>query len=533
MWKMDYSTITDRNLFITKLNAAGTDIAASTYLGGSLNDGISSVNSPLVNNYGDQYRGDVNVDEDGNIYVASNTSSSDFPINEAFQETYGGGSNDGVVFKLNQNTTQLLWSSYIGGLGQDAAYSIKFDTTGTIFIAGGTLSLDFPTTTGAILETKPGNVDGFISKIKSSGDSLLSSTFIGTADYNQVYFLDLDTGNNVYVLGQTNGAYAFDSTVYNVPNSGQFIHKISNELDSILLTTVWGTGSGIPDISPTAFLVNECGNIYVSGWGSPQLNFFPPSGNTTGLPVTDDAFQSTTDGSDFYLMVLERNFKSLLTATYFGGTGPVSEHVDGGTSRFDKRGIVYHAVCADCGAGNSSYPATPGAYSEVNNASNCNNAAFKFDLSSLLARLETNTTSFDRPGITNGCKPFEVAFINRTVGGIQYFWDFGNGQTSSNTVLDTVVVTYEDIGTYPVTLTAIDQNTCKAIDRATTSIFVFEGSFTVSEDATICEGEQIRLESSGGDSYTWTDEDDEIIGNFFLHIGETNREYGISDQYYG
>jgi hypothetical protein len=507
---MNYNNGSD--IFITKLNSIGNFILGSTYVGGSLNDGVSRLSSPLVNNYGDQYRGDVNVDPEGSIYVASNTSSFDFPLVGGFQSNFSAGGTDGVVFKMNEDLSSMEWGSFIGGTGQDAAYSIKFDSLGAVFIAGGTNSQDFPTTTGSIMENASGGIDGFVSKISNDGQDLTASTYIGTPAYNQIYFLDLDTGNNVYVLGQTRGIYPFDNDVYHVPNSGQFIHKISNQLDSVYLTTVFGTGNQQPDISPTACLVNECGNIYVSGWGSPQGNFFPPSGGTTGLPVTIDAFQKTTDGSDFYLMVLERNFKSLLSATFFGGTGPVSEHVDGGTSRFDKRGIVYHAVCADCSnGGGSAFPSTPGAYSETNNAANCNNAAFKFDLSSLLARLETNTPDFTHPGITIGCKPFEVAFINRSVGGIRYFWDFGNGLTSENTVLDTVIVTYPEVGTYPVTLTAVDQNTCKAIDIATTSISVFEGDFSVSNDVTICQGEETELTASGGNRYTWI-ANDEIVG---------------------
>lgn len=499
---LTYSNGSD--IFITKLNRRGTEIEGSTYIGGSANDGIGRFGSPLVNNYGDQYRGDINVDTDKDIYVASNSSSVDFPIQGGFQTTFGGGTNDAVVFKLNAALTELEWSTFLGGIGFDAAYSVKFDSTETVYIAGGTTSSDYPTTVGSIQETQPGNVDGFVAKISQDGQTLLKSTYMGTDRYNQIYFLDLDTADNVYVLGQTQGPYPFDADVYHVPNSGQFIQKISNDLDSIYLSTTFGSGTGSPEISPTAFLVNECGNIYVSGWGSPQQNFSPPSGTTADLPVTEDAIQKTTDGSDFYLMVLERDFRSLLHATFFGGRGPVSEHVDGGTSRFDKRGIVYHAVCADCGnQGGSAFPSTPGAYSETNNAGNCNNAAFKFDLSSLLARLETNTPQFDRPGIQIGCRPFEVAFINRTVGGIEYFWNFGNGQASSSKVLDTVLVTYPDPGEYDVTLIAIDQNTCKAIDRATTKIFVFEGDFNLSDDVTLCQGDQTQLTASGGNSYVW------------------------------
>src|SRR5690606_37924904 len=144
---------------------------------------------------------------------------------------------------------------------------------------------------------------------------------------------------------------------------------------------VFGSGGGIPDISPTAFLVNECNNLYLAGWGGMvnALNGFWNS-STNGLEVTPDAFHTTTSGSDFYFMVLTADGKDLLYATYLGG--PYSRtHVDGGTSRFDKSGIVYHAVCSGCAAYNaigvptSDFPTTPGVWSNQNRSQNCNNAA--------------------------------------------------------------------------------------------------------------------------------------------------------------
>ena len=115
-------------------------------------------------------------------------------------------------------------------------------------------------------------------------------------------------------------------------------------------------GSGEIDISPTAFLVSNCEQIYISGWGgevnsnncsSQPGSCYAEESTTVGLPLTADAFQSTTDGSDFYLCVLTPNAQDVLYASYLGGAVS-NEHVDGGTSRFDKNGSVYHAVCAGC-----------------------------------------------------------------------------------------------------------------------------------------------------------------------------------------
>ncbi len=136
-----------------------------------------------------------------------------------------------------------------------------------------------------------------------------------------------------------------------------------------------GSGDGTPDISPTAFLVDVCDKIYTSGWGS-SAGGLGGQLTTTGLPVTPGAIQTTTTGHDLYLAIFDINMTALDYGTYFGG--PVSpEHVDGGTSRFDRRGRVYQSVCAGC-QGNSDFPTTPGAFSATNN-SGCNLGVVKMD----------------------------------------------------------------------------------------------------------------------------------------------------------
>jgi hypothetical protein len=139
------------------------------------------------------------------------------------------------------------------------------------------------------------------------------------------------------------------------------------------------------------------------------------------MPVTNYALQKTTSGSDFYFIVLTSDSSELLYATFLGGNQSRT-HVDGGTRRFDKSGIVYHAVCSGCQAFNatnsssSDFPTTPEAWSRTNNSGNCNNAAFKFDLSSLRARLQTNSVAFDIPGLDQICYPDTIRFQNFSTG---------------------------------------------------------------------------------------------------------------------
>src|SRR5690606_23183125 len=242
------------------------------------------------------------------------------------------------------------------------------------------------------------------------------------------------------------GQFPVTPGVYHNPNSGQFIQKFSHTLDALIFSTVFGAGRGVPDISPTAFLVSECNNLYVAGWGgriNAELNYW--NSGTSGMTTTPDAFQSTTSGSDFYFLVLTDDARERLYATFFGGSQSVT-HVDGGTSRFDKNGIVYHSVCAGCSAYNlagratSDFPSTPGAWSEVNRSINCNNAAFKFDLSTLKARIRTNSEKRDAPGLKVVCLPEPLGFENLSTGGQTFHWDFGDGETAVRT--DTAFVTH-------------------------------------------------------------------------------------------
>src|SRR5205085_65875 len=172
-----------------------------------------------------------------------------------------------------------------------------------------------------------------------------------------------------------------------------------------------------PNLSPTAFLVDTCQNVYVAGWGRCiSLGTFT-DGNVNNMPVTSDAFQSTTDGCDFYFIVLSKDGISLSYATYFGGAQS-EEHVDGGTSRFDKNGVIYEAVCAGCG-GHDDFPTTPGVVSNTNQSFNCNNGVIKlaFNLAKTVSSITTTPSS--------GCAPFTLTFINNSVNSLSYIWDFG------------------------------------------------------------------------------------------------------------
>lgn len=464
------------DIVISKLSANGTAMLASTFVGGSGNDGVNisenaSSTSSLKFNYADDARGEIILDANGNVLVASSTQSPNFPTSVgAPQRTFGGGQ-DGCAFRMNPGLTTLDWSTLIGGSASDAAYSIKPSPNGDIYVCGGTVSSNLPTTPGALQGTfAGGRADGYIARINQTGTAFSALTYTGTADYDQCYFVEIDEGGEVYVYGQTSGPYPVSPGVYSNNGGSQFIHKLNSDLTQTVFSTVFGSGTSRPNISPTAFLVDKCENIYISGWGgNVNQSVNSQTGNTNGMPLTPDAFKSNTDGSDFYFLVLERDAAGLLFGSYYGGNSSLSsgEHVDGGTSRFDREGVIYQAICAGCG-GNSFFPTTTGVWSPGNRSSNCNLGALKIEFD--LSGTDVDLTAV--PAVT-GCVPLRVNFQSTLRKVRQVFWDFGDGNTS--TQLNPTHI-YTDTGTFQVMLVGIDSSSCNIADTAYETIIVRDDS---------------------------------------------------------
>ncbi len=491
------------DIVVTKFNPNGTALLASTFIGGSQDDGVSisaveTFLGSLKYNYADDGRSDVIIDANNNVYVASCTISNNFPVTAGCIQATNGGGQDALVFKLNANLSALQMSTYLGGNANDAGYNIVLDATNNIFVVGGTESANFPSTPGTLKPNYSGSIDGFVTKMTNAGNSILASTFLGTAGYDQAYFIQLDKFGNVYVYGQSNGGYPVVGTVYSNPGSGQFIHEMNPNLNTTIFSTVFGTGKGTADIAPSAFLVDNCENIYISGWGGTLFGYNVFSSTTAGLPVTGNAFQTTTDGADFYFLILQKNASALLYATFMGG-GISQEHVDGGTSRFDAQGVVYQAICEGCG-GYSDLPTTPGAWSSTNNSFNCNNALvkFRFDLVITLANFSIS------PSTGVGCLPFTVTFQNSSSNATQYTWNFGDGNTSTQV---NPVHTYTAAGSYTVQMVAMDTTTCNIYDTAYAYIRVTAPPVVnVAQPPPICIGSNVQLNATtpGVLSYTWT-----------------------------
>ena len=482
------------DIYVAKLSANGHTLMGSTFVGGNGNDGVNydqanldystaGSYSGLTTNYGDQFRGEIMLDANNNVLIASCTRSTNFPTLSPFQAA-NGGVQDGIVFKLKADFTGLLFSSYYGGSSRDACYSVKVDGSQNVIFAGGTqssnlsgISATWQTTYGG------GSADGFVVKLPPSGNVITSGSYVGKGGYDQIFFVEIDRNDNIFVLGQSvgstsNGYIPITNSPYEDGFSSNFIIKFNPNLTSIMNSTRFGNGLTTLHISPAAFLVDNCGNIYVSGWGANIFSSTPLS----NMPISLDAEQSSTTGWDFYLFVLKGDFSQLLYGTYLGG--PTSrEHVDGGTSRFDKNGVVYQSVCGGCG-NNDDFPTTTGAWSATNNSSNCNNVIFKFSTGLI-------PVADFIPDQTAGCADFTVQFQNFSTDDDTYLWDFGNGNLDSTTFEPSI--TYTTAGNYTVNLYVTD-SVCLLTDTAEINITVYP-SIILNTDSTInlCSTNPITL----------------------------------------
>jgi gliding motility-associated-like protein len=473
------------DIVVTKLNSTGTALIGSTYIGGSAADGVNYNGSEylfgnLKYNYGDNARSEVILDKNANVYVTASTRSSNFPVTANAYQGSLGGAQDAVIMKLNPTLTTLTYSTYLGGTSDDAGYVLSLDTAQThLYVAGGTMSSDFPTTgNGWKNSYQGGSADGYIARFLNSGNyTMQRMTFMGYSGYDQVYGVQVDLENSVYAMGQTlGGGFPVTSGVYSNSGSSQFVIKMDSLLTTDVFSTVFGSGSSSQtNISPVAFLVDTCQNIYISGWGG-NLGFTsaPSSvGTTTGMPTTPSLIsaplKSTTDGFDFYFIVLAKNAANLLFGAYLGRNSSSSfqgEHVDGGTSRFDRQGIVYQGICANCGGPTTTpFPTTSGSWATSVGSSNCNEAALK-----IAFQLSVPDAIASASPKAKGCPPFTVQFQNNSVNSISYQWDFRDGSPLNTSFAP--IHTFNNPGVYNVQLVVFNPNACKTRDTTYLTITV-------------------------------------------------------------
>ncbi len=493
------------DIVLTKLNSNG-GIISSIVIGGKGNDGVNiapnyeSVGgiSSTRRNYGDDARSEVILDGNENILLASVTQSEKFPTTtNTFQRTHGsfttGFKQDGVLIKVNPALDNIIFSSFLGGNGDDAPFVLSVNPTdGNIFVAGVTASDNLSGTGGGVVfPAKLGaknSLDGFIMSIKSDGSAINRTTYIASTGEDIIFGIQFDKLGFPYITGTTTGSFPVINSPFNTKFPDQaagkhFIAKLNPDLSGFIFFTNFGNGRANatrPSLSITAFLVDRCERLYVSGWGGTRFNFrgydFDP---LTGLPQSSDSYQRNTDEGDFYFIVLEKNGTDLLYGSYFGQTGGFPDHVDGGTSRFDPNGAIYQTLCS---CANRESPGisgqiigTPGAWSPLRGNTACNMFSVRFDFNKAGVASGVRSAINGRSNDSTGCVPLTVNFedtVTEDSRGKKFYWDFGDGSPEVITTVPKVSHTFNIVGNYRVRLKSEDLTTCNGSETSYITIIV-------------------------------------------------------------
>jgi len=323
--------------FVTKLNPSGSALLYSTFLGGSNNDSGRA----------------IAVDGAGDAYVTGFTPSTNFPTTPgAFSTTYGGGTFDAFVTKLNPSGSALLYSTYLGGSSDDEGYGIAVDGTGDAYVAGLTASTNFPTTPGAFSTTYGGGAhDAFVTKLNPSGSALLYSTYLGGSSDDYGTGIAVDGAGDAYATGYTAstnfpttpGAFSTTCGSYN----DAYVTKLNPSGSALLYSTCLGGSNSNSDGYGIA--VDGVGDAYVTGEVYASPNF----------PTTTGAVSTTFSGgyTDAFMATFNPSGSALLYSTYLGGSGN-----DGGYGiAVDGAGNAY--VTGSTGSPN--FPTTLGTVSTI------------------------------------------------------------------------------------------------------------------------------------------------------------------------
>jgi hypothetical protein len=291
------------DIFLTKLSPTGSTLSYSTFIGGS----------------GDDRAFGITLDSANNAYMVGWTTSTDFPVTSgAFQTKYAGGISDAFVTEVKADGSALLYSTYLGGSGQDVGFGIALDASNNAVATGYTYSTDFPVTAGAFQTTTTVNGAAWVTKLNTTGTEEIFSTFLGgTNGTSAGNSIKVDTPGNIYVTGYT-CASDFPVTAGVVQqtfggdctNAGgdAFVTKLNPEGVKAVYSTYLG---GAGDDVGFSIGLDSMNDVYITGRSS-----------SSNYPVTPGAFQPVNAGSyDTIFTILNPQGTGLLYSTYLGGTG--------------------------------------------------------------------------------------------------------------------------------------------------------------------------------------------------------------------
>ena len=287
--------------FVTKLNATGSALLYSTYLGGTS---------------ADQAQG-IAIDATGNAYLCGFTTSTNFPTTAgAAQTTYGGGSHDAFMTKVNAaGSAPFAYSTYLGGSADDEGFGISVDTAGNATSAGFTYSANFPTTPGAYQTTRQGPTDAFVTKLNATGTARLYSTYLGGTSYEFGFAVAVDP-TGTYVTG---GTYSANFPI--VPNPGAAQSTYAGNGDAFI-TKLITVGSPTTVVLMPLTAINQVGTSHTVTATVRDAALQPVPGVTVRFTVTG---ANPTSGSSV------TNTAGQATFTYIGtvaGLDTISAYAD-------------------------------------------------------------------------------------------------------------------------------------------------------------------------------------------------------------
>ncbi len=324
-----------RDVFVSRLDNNLSSLLSSTFIGGSDNE----------------YAHVLAIDSSGNVFITGRTESSDYPVTEGAYDTSYNGLRDVFISRFDNNLSNLLSSTFIGGSDNEYLDAIGIDSSGNVFVAGGTLSDNYPTTPGAYDTTYNGIKDVFVSRLDNNLSSLLSSTYIGGSGYEDACTLTIDSSGNVFVAGGVkSNSYPTTPGAYDTSYNGDtdfFISKLNGNLSSLLSSTFIG-GSGKDYVY--AIGIDSSGDVFIAG-----------RTESSDYPTTSGAYDTTNAGGDGFVSRLDSNLSSLLSSTFIGGANDDHAHA----LDIDSSGNVFVAGWTL----SPYYPTTAGAYDTTYNGS--------------------------------------------------------------------------------------------------------------------------------------------------------------------
>jgi hypothetical protein len=288
--------------FVTKIDAAGSALIYSTYIGGSEADVATAI-----------------AVSSGNVFITGYTNSVDYPTKAPpsitittipFQQIYGGNT-DAFVTQLNATGQALVYSSYLGGSGLDSGQGIAVDSAGNAYVTGSTQSPNFPVTAGALQSTLNGSQNVFITKVNFTGEALTYSTYLGGSQADVAQSIQLDSSADMYIAGYTFSS-DFPTASPLQPHIGggadAFVTELNAAGSALTFSTFLG-GSG--DDRAYGLALDGSNNIYVTG-----------TTVSSNFPTTTGVFQPELKGtSNAFISKLNPAGSSLLYSTYLGGSG--------------------------------------------------------------------------------------------------------------------------------------------------------------------------------------------------------------------